>query len=63
MTDLEICVQNTYSSHGLLPLRFLCGEFLKMMLHDYLAVDNPYTSKETEAEEPIAEKPKWQQAM
>ena len=37
--------------------------FLKMMLHDYLAVDNPYTAKETEAEEPVAEKPKWQQAM
>ena len=39
------------------------NEFLKMMLHDYLAVDNPYTSKETEAAEPSTEKPKWQQAM
>ena len=39
------------------------NEFLKMMLHDYLAVDNPYTAKETEAEEPVEEKPKWQQAM
>ena len=39
------------------------NEFLKMMLHDYLAVDNPYTTKETVAEEPAAEKPKWQQAM
>ena len=39
------------------------NEFLKMMLHDYLAVDNPYTAKKTEAEEPAAEKPKWQQAM
>ena len=26
------------------------NEFLKMMIHDYLAVDNPYTVKETEAE-------------
>ena len=39
------------------------NEFLKMMLHDYLAVDNPYTAKETETEEPATEKPKWQQAM
>ena len=39
------------------------NEFLKMMLHDYLAVDNPYTAKETEAEETVTEKPKWQQAM
>ena len=39
------------------------NEFLKMMLHDYLAVDNPYTTKETETEEPVTEKPKWQQAM
>ena len=39
------------------------NEFLKMMLHDYLAVDSPYTGKETEAEEPATEKPKWQQAM
>lgn len=23
-------------------------EFLKMMLHDYLAVDNPYTKQETD---------------
>ena len=39
------------------------NEFLKMMLHDYLAVDNPYTAKETESEKPAAEKPRWQQAM
>ena len=39
------------------------NEFLKMMLHDYRAVDNPYPAKETEAEEPVTEKPKWQQAM
>ena len=39
------------------------NEFLKMMLHDYLAVDNPYKANETEAEEPVAEKQKWQQAM
>ena len=39
------------------------NEFLKMMLHDYLAVDSPYAVKESEAEEPATEKPKWQQAM
>ena len=39
------------------------NEFLKMMLHDYLAVDNPYTTKETETKETVTEKPKWQQAM
>ena len=39
------------------------NEFLKMMLHDYLAVDSPYTVQENEAEEPATEKPKWQQTM
>ena len=39
------------------------NEFLKMMLHDYLAVDSPSAVKKTEAEEPVTEKPKWQQAM
>ena len=39
------------------------NEFLKMMLRDYLAVDNPYTAKETEPEEAVEEKPEWQQAM
>ena len=39
------------------------NEFLKMMIHDYLAVDNPYKVEETEAKEPISEEPKWYQAM
>ena len=39
------------------------NEFLKMMLHDYLAVDNPYAVKETKAEGITEEKPKWQQSM
>ena len=39
------------------------NEFLKMMIHDYLAVDNPYVMKETEAVEIAEEDQKRQQAM
>ena len=39
------------------------NEFLKMMIHDYLAVDNPYAMKETEAVEIAEEDQKRQQAM
>jgi len=37
------------------------NDFLKMMLHDYLAVDNPYTVKEAESD--MEEKQEWRQAM
>ena len=29
------------------------NDFLKMILHDYLAMDNPYAVRESEAEKPF----------
>ena len=29
------------------------NDFLKMILHDYLAMDNPYVARESEAERPF----------
>ena len=39
------------------------NEFLKMMLHDYLAVDNPYAAEKLESEDSAKEKQEWQQVM
>ena len=37
--------------------------FLKTILHDYLAVDNPYAAENPDAEDSAEEKQVWQQVM
>ena len=39
------------------------NDFLKMMVHDYLAVDSPYVSQEPETEENAEEDTAWRQSM